>query len=106
MLDLTPESQPRACARCSTQLSALALVCPLCSALVYRERLEDLAARAESATGAGDRATARALWEEARALVPPQSEQYQVIGQHLAALAAETPESPSRSTRRTSAVVS
>jgi len=59
--------------------------------LVYRERLEDLAARATSAAGAGDRATARALWEEARVLVPPQSQQYQVIGQHLAALADETP---------------
>jgi len=62
--------------------------------LVYRERLEDLAARATSAAGAGDRATARALWEEARVLVPPQSQQYQVIGQHLAALADETPGVP------------
>ena len=94
MLDLTPDSRPRACARCSTELSALTLVCPSCSALVYRERLEDLAARATSAAGAGDRATARALWEEARVLVPPQSQQYQVIGQHLAALADETPGVP------------
>src|SRR5262245_37248502 len=91
MLDLTPASRPGVCARCSTELSALALVCPSCSALVYRERLEDLAARATSAAGAGDRATARALWEEARTLVPPQSQQYQLIGQHLAALTDETP---------------
>jgi len=91
MLDLTPAPRPSVCARCSTELSGLALVCPSCSALVYRERLEDLAARATSAAGAGDRATARALWEEARVLVPPQSQQYQVIGQHLAALADETP---------------
>src|SRR5262245_53626139 len=95
MLDLTPDSRPRACARCSTELSALALVCPSCSALVYRERLEDLAARASSAAGAGDRAFARTLWEEARALVPQQSGQYQVIGQHLAALADDTPGSKS-----------
>jgi Zn-dependent protease len=91
MLDLTPEARPRTCARCSTELSALALVCPACSALVYRERLQDLAARASSATTAGDRATARALWEEARALVPVESEQYQQIGERLGVLSDETP---------------
>jgi Zn-dependent protease len=86
MLDLTPDARPRACVRCSTELSALALVCPSCSALVYREQLEDLASRASSATMAGDRATARALWEEARTLVPPESEQYRQIGERLAAI--------------------
>ena len=89
MLEFTSEARPRACVRCSTELSALALVCPSCSALVYREQLEDLAARAASATTAGDRATARALWEQARTLVPAQSDQYQQIGQRLAALADE-----------------
>ena len=95
MLDLTPDLRPSACARCSTELSGLALVCPACSALVHRERLEDLAARASSATTAGDRATARALWEEARTLVPPQSEQYRLIGDRLAALAHDVPGLPS-----------
>jgi len=75
----------------------LALVCPSCSALVYRERLEDLAARASRATTEGDRATARALWEQARTLVPPQSEQYRQIGDRLAALADEVPGLPSAS---------
>jgi Zn-dependent protease len=91
MLDLTPDVRPQVCARCSTELSALTLVCPACSALVYRERLEDLAARATAATTAGDRATARALWEEARTLVPEQSAQYQQIGERLAAVADEAP---------------
>jgi Zn-dependent protease len=91
MLDLTPETRPRACARCATQLSALALVCPSCSALVHRERLEDLASRASSATIANDRATARALWEEARNLVPPESEQYRQIGERLAAVGDDAP---------------
>jgi Zn-dependent protease len=93
MLDLTPDARPRACARCSTELSALALVCPSCSALVYREQLEDLAARASAAASAGDGDTARALWQEARTLVPPQSEQYQLIGQRLAVLADKPAES-------------
>jgi Zn-dependent protease len=97
MLDFTPDVRPSTCARCSTELSALALVCPSCSALVYRERLEDLAARASRATTEGDRATARALWEQARTLVPPQSEQYRQIGDRLAALADEVPGLPSAS---------
>ena len=97
MLDFTPDVRPSTCARCSTELSALALVCPSCSALVYREQLEDLAARASRATTEGDRATARALWEQARTLVPPQSEQYRQIGDRLAALAGEVPGLPSAS---------
>lgn len=91
MLDLSPDVRPRQCARCATELSALTLVCPACSALVYRERLEDLAARATAATTAGDRATARALWEEARTLVPEQSAQYQQIGERLAAVTDDAP---------------
>ena len=93
MLDLTPAVRPRACARCSTELPAHALACPACSALVHRERLQELAERATSAAASGDRATARALWEEARALVPAASEQHQLIGERLAALADETPAS-------------
>lgn len=91
MLDLTPDARPRVCARCATELSALTLACPACSALVYRERLEDLAARASTATASGDRATARALWEEARMLVPAHAEQYQQIGERLAALGEDVP---------------
>src|SRR5688572_20682333 len=103
MLDLTPVSRPLVCAQCSTEVSEFALACPSCSALIYRERLEGLAARASSAASAGDRATAQALWAEARALVPPHSQQYHVIGQHLAALADQTPGSPSPGTRRANA---
>jgi Zn-dependent protease len=64
----------------------MALACPACSALVHREQLQDLAARATEATTAGDRETARALWQQARDLVPPESEQRRAIGQRLAAL--------------------
>lgn len=91
MLDLTPEPRPRACVRCSTELPAHALACPSCSTLVHRQRLQDLAGRATAAETAGDRTTARALWQDARELVPPQSEQHQQIGERLATLAAEDP---------------
>jgi Zn-dependent protease len=83
-----------ACARCATELSAFALACPACAALVHRQRLEDLADRATTATTANDIPTARALWQEARALVPPESEQHAMIGARLEALPFDAPSQP------------
>ena len=89
MLDVARPESLRLCARCATQLAPLALACPACSALVHRERLEELARLASSAAANGNPATARAMWEEARSLVPELSEQHQQIGARLAALADE-----------------
>lgn len=86
MLDLTPDAPARVCARCGTELPTLALACPACSALVHRDRLEQLARLATTADAAGDCATARAHWQAARDLVPAQSEQHLLIGARLAAL--------------------
>jgi Zn-dependent protease len=86
MLDLAPDAPPRTCVRCTTELPAHALACPACSTLVHRGRLEQLAEQATAAAAAGNIAAARTFWEEARALVPVQSEQYHVIGVRLAAL--------------------
>jgi hypothetical protein len=90
VLELTPQSRPT-CARCSTELASHALACPACSALVHRDRLEDLAERATTAGESGDRATARACWQEAQTLVPVDSEQYRQIGARLGALADDAP---------------
>jgi Zn-dependent protease len=81
------------CTRCTTELPPSALACPKCAALVHRERLQELADRA-TAAAATDVATARALWQEARTLVPMQSEQYALIGARLADLPADEPSSP------------
>jgi Zn-dependent protease len=99
---LGPAAAPpaRACARCATELPELALACPACSALVHRARLEDLAARAAAAATGSDRATARALWEEAQALVPVHSEQHRAIGARLAALADDGPSAPATTNDR------
>ena len=86
MIGLSTQPSTRACARCATELSEFALACPACAALVHRERLEELAARAETATASNDIPAARTLWQEARMLVPLQSEQYAMIGARLAAL--------------------
>jgi Zn-dependent protease len=87
VLDLTPDAPSRRCARCGTELAALALACPRCLTLVHRERLEQLATLAEDAVSAGDSAAARAHWAVALSLVPIQSEQHQQISARLAALA-------------------
>ena len=96
MLDLAPDAPLRTCVRCATELPAHALTCPACSTLVHRGRLEQLARQATAAAAAGDIAAARAFWEEARALVPAQTEQHHVIGLRLAALA--EPALPGRTT--------
>jgi len=85
--DPAPIDTPRSCPRCGTQLSPFALACPACSALVHRERLQELAALAAASDTGGNRAAARQHWQEALALVPAQSEQHRLIGDRIAALA-------------------
>jgi Zn-dependent protease len=86
MADAAIAARPPACPRCATELPVNALACPACAALVHRDRLIDLSNRAAAAAGAGDSTAARALWEEAQALVPPRSLQHQQIRERLAAL--------------------
>jgi len=94
VIDASPQPSILACARCGTELSAFALACPACSALVHRQRLEGLAIRATAATESHDLAAARALWQEARALVPLESEQHSMIGARLEALPLDEPTQP------------
>ena len=94
MIGLTSTPPARLCARCATELSDFALACPACSALVHRERLEDLAGRAAAAESANDVTGARELWLEARGLVPLHSEQNELIGARLQALSNEAASKP------------
>jgi len=103
MADAAVAALPPLCPRCATELPVGALACPACAALVHRDRLIDLSNRAAAAASAGDPTAARALWEEAQALVPPRSLQYQQIRERLAALpdmavGAAAPPSPESST--------
>jgi hypothetical protein len=99
MFDTATESR-RMCARCSTELSPLALVCPACSALVHRGKLEDLARLAEAAAVEGDHAAARAHWLEARELVPARSEQHELIGARIADLTSRIEAAPPQPSNR------
>ena len=98
----SPATQASACANCGTELSALALACPACRALVHRERLNQLSALATAATAAGDREAARAHWREALVLLPAESNQYQQVSARLSALSADVSDAGAPHPERTS----
>ena len=88
MLELSHQTAPLICGRCGTECAAHALACPVCLTLVHRDRLQQLSELAVAASPT-DRALARAQWQEALALVPVQSKQYQQITERIAALTDE-----------------
>jgi Zn-dependent protease len=88
VLNLPQRTAPLICGRCGTECAAHALACPVCLALVHRDRLQELSELAVAASPT-DRALARAHWQEALGLVPVQSKQYQQITERIAALADE-----------------
>jgi Zn-dependent protease len=89
LLDLRPSPPAPSCRRCGTGLAASALSCPACASLVHREQLEALAAAAGAAATADDRDTERALWEQARQLVPAGSEQYRALTEKISRVSVE-----------------
>lgn len=56
------------------------LICPVCSALVYRNELEELSARARSLAGESQFTAAREAWRSALAYLPADSRQFSAIG--------------------------
>ncbi len=67
------------CPDCGTEAAPRQLYCPACHALIYRDRLLELAAQADAAETAGYLRQAIALWRSALALLPRESGQYQSI---------------------------
>jgi Zn-dependent protease len=74
------------CAGCGSQLAAGLLGCPACGRLLHGDPLRRLAAEAEAATEAGDRARAAELWYQALALLPRGAAQRDAIAARIAAL--------------------
>lgn len=64
------------CPRCGTELSALALACPGCRALVHAERLKRLVGSADASLAQGDQAGALTAYREALPLLPRESTQF------------------------------
>jgi hypothetical protein len=74
----TAVAEPRRCA-CGTELAPALLACPACRRLVHRQRLEELARRAETAEEAVDFPAALVAWREALELLPAESGQARAI---------------------------
>jgi Zn-dependent protease len=55
------------------------LACPACGALLYADKLRELAASADAAAGAGELLTAREHWNAALDLLPSDSQQHAAI---------------------------
>jgi len=72
------------CAGCSTPIDPSLLSCPSCHALTRSKELESLAAKAREATAVGHLAAARGLWEQAAALLPPDTMQYRSLRARIA----------------------
>jgi Zn-dependent proteases len=82
------------CPQCGNALAPGALVCPNCHALVHANELSQFAEQARVATSNGRLADARHAWEQALALLPPDSVQYATIRQTIAALSAQIAADP------------
>jgi len=86
---ITPELI-RKCKRCSHELAPGALVCDQCHALVYSDKLDQLAAEAKEFEAAGKLRQAREHWLMGLPLLPANSRQADWIQQHARYLDAAT----------------
>src|SRR5215212_10298759 len=82
---LAPATFP--CENCGHWFTLGTLVCQNCGALVYRRRLEELAAEAMRVEPA-DPLRAAMVWRQCLDLLPPQSQQYQSIAHRIGTLSA------------------
>ena len=85
-MSASPFSTTPVCPDCGRLVDASALSCAGCGWLRHHIELEDLARRANQMTQADDFLAARALWERALALLPPQTAQYSAVQGRIAGL--------------------
>ncbi|HYZ84319.1 MAG TPA: site-2 protease family protein [Bryobacteraceae bacterium] len=84
----------RFCSQCGAELSPGALICSTCQRLVHKDELTRLATLARQAESGGKIDEARALWEQALALLPEATTQAATIRSHLASLSTPKLEAP------------
>jgi Zn-dependent protease len=75
---------PSTCAECGQPIDPTALSCPSCHTLTRAAELESLSAKAQQAQSQGDLLGAKAFWEQAAALLPPETVQYSSIRARIA----------------------
>jgi Zn-dependent protease len=77
---------PSRCPQCGTAIPPSALSCHACHALVHADRLKALAATARAASARGDVSSELEAWRSALDWLPPESSQFQSIGERVRAL--------------------
>lgn len=97
------------CDRCSGEITAGLLACPVCHALVYRDALKQIASEAKALEDKADLCLARERWLAGVELLPSRSNQAQWIRDHLLNLeesAAKAASPKSRLITRLGAIIS
>ncbi len=84
----------RTCKRCLGELSASALACPRCHALVHAEQLEQYSAEARAFEEKGEYMRARELWQMSLPLLPPDAKQVVWIRDHIRELEVKASTAP------------
>jgi len=77
---------PANCRDCGAALDPTALACPACHAFARAGEIESLINQAQQAQARRDFVAARAFWEQAAALIPPETVQYSSIRSRIAQL--------------------
>ncbi len=77
---------PEICSGCGSQTETVALSCPECGAPVHLQRIQELAAQAQSAAAAGDSALARSLWAQLMTLLPEDAPERRDVSARIAEL--------------------
>ncbi len=82
------------CGECGTQIAPRLLSCPACGWLVHGDELRRLARRAGEVRESGDLQGALAAWRRALELLPPASQQAEIIAGQVEELSRQVDESP------------
>jgi len=91
---VTPEAV--ACRACEAPLLADALACGKCRALVHREQLQSLSAKATEATARGELSAALEAWRAALDLLPRESGQHAKVKSKVEELSLELDKKPAK----------
>jgi len=94
-----------ACGSCAHTVSDRLTVCPSCTGLVHRARLQSIAVEAEEAAASKDFEREARLWRDALPLLPAGSTQYDGVAARINSAVANMKKSPS-SGRRTGVIAS
>ena len=100
MVKIIEISESIACPACGAPVSPRLLACPSCRGLIHAERLNRLAASANTAAGQGDTGAQLAAWREALELLPPTTRQHQIISQKIVDLDKRLESDPKRPTSK------